>query len=119
MAAATKKRTQRSIDGPSHVDSIDLVVRKGTLVPGVEKVATSWRCCLTAHHLDPEIQTAPHIITEKQIKDSREPMRNLILHAQEELESIPFGANGDHSVLAPRLRSRNGTERVAQKGADS
>jgi hypothetical protein len=32
---------------------------------------------------------------------------------------IPFRANGDHAVLAPRLRSRNGTRRVAQKGADS
>ena len=88
MAAANKNRTQRSIDGLSHVDCIDLVVRKGTLVPGVEEVAASWRRCLTAHHLDPEIQTAPHIITEKEIKDSREPLRNVILHAQEELDRL-------------------------------
>jgi AraC-like DNA-binding protein len=88
LAATTKKRTQRSIDGPSHLDSIDLVVRKGTLVPGVEGVATSWRRCLTAHHLDPEIQAAPHIITEKEIKDSRESLHNLILHAQEELDRL-------------------------------
>ena len=51
-------------------------------------MATSWRRCLTAHHLDPEIQTAPHIITEQEIKDSREPLRNLILHAQEELDRL-------------------------------
>jgi transcriptional regulator of acetoin/glycerol metabolism len=55
---------------------------QGALVPGVEEVATSWRRCLTAHHLDPEIQGAPHIITEKEKKDSREPLRNVILHAQ-------------------------------------
>ena len=79
---------QSSIDGLSHVDCIDLVVRKGALVPGVEEVVTSWRRCLTAHHLDPEIQAAPHIITEKEIKDSREPLRNFILHAQEELDRL-------------------------------
>ena len=79
---------QSSIDGLSHVDCIDLVVRKGALVPGVEEVVASWRRCLSAHHLDPEIQAAPHIITEKEIKDSREPLRNFILHAQEELDRL-------------------------------
>ena len=51
-------------------------------------MATSWRRCLTAHHLDPEIQAAPHIITEKELRDTREPLRNLILHAQEELDRL-------------------------------
>ena len=88
MAAANKNRTQPSIDGISHVDCIDLVFRKGALVPGVEEVASSWGRCLTAHHLDPEIQAAPHIITEKELRDSREPLRNLILHAQEELDRL-------------------------------
>jgi len=88
LAAASINRTQRSIDGLSHVDCIDLVVRKDTLVTGVEEIATSWRRCLTAHHLDPEIQSAPHIITEKEIRDSREPLRNVILHAQEELDRL-------------------------------
>src|SRR6202040_3699557 len=69
-------------------DYIDLVVRKGTLIPGVEEMATSWRRCLTAHHLDPKIQAAPHIITEKELRDSRESFRNLILHAQEELDRL-------------------------------
>jgi AraC-like DNA-binding protein len=51
-------------------------------------MATSWRRCLTAHHLDPEIKAAPHIITEKEIKESREPLGNVILHAQEELDRL-------------------------------
>lgn len=88
MPAANRNRTQSSIDGLSHVDCIDLAVRKGTLVPGIEEVVTSWRRCLTAHHLDPEIQTAPHIITEREIKDFREPLRNVIFHAQEELDRL-------------------------------
>src|SRR6267142_357452 len=88
LAAANKNRTQRSISGPSHGDCIDLVFSKGALVPGVEEVATSWGRCLTAHHLDPEIQAAPHIITEKEIKDSRESLGNLIMHAHEELDRL-------------------------------
>jgi len=88
LPAANKNRTQSSINGLSHVDCIDLVFRKGALVPGVEEMATSWRRCLTEHHLDPEIQAAPHIITEKELRDSREPLRNLILHAQEELDRL-------------------------------
>jgi AraC-like DNA-binding protein len=88
LPAANKSRLQSSIDRLSHVDCIDLVVHKRTLVPGVEEVAASWQRCLTAHHLDPEIQAAPHIITEKEIKESREPLRNVILHAQEELDRL-------------------------------
>jgi AraC-like DNA-binding protein len=88
LAAANKNRLQHSFDGLSHVDYSDLIFRKGALVPGVEEVATSWRRCLTAHHLDPEIQAAPHIITEKELRDSRESLRNLILHAQEELDRL-------------------------------
>ena len=88
MAAANRNRTQLSVDGLSHIDCIDLVFRKGALVPGVEEMATSWRRCLTTHHLDPEVQAAPHIITEKELRESREPSRKLILHAQEELDRL-------------------------------
>jgi len=76
------------MDELSRVEGIDRLVCEGTLVPGVEEMADSWRRCLTAHHLNPEIQAAPHIITEKELKDSREPLRNLILHAQEELDRL-------------------------------
>lgn len=86
--AAIKIRAQASIDGPSYVDSIDLVLRKGSLVPGIEEVAASWRRCLTEHHLDPEIQASPHIITEKEMKDSREPLGNLIAQAEEEIDRL-------------------------------
>jgi AraC-like DNA-binding protein len=95
LAAESKNRTQRSIDGWSHVDCIDLVVRNDTLVTGAEEIATSWRRCLTTHRLDPQIQAAPHIITEKEIKDSREPLRNVILHAQEELDRL-------YAILGPQ-----------------
>lgn len=116
MAAASKKRTQRSIDGLSHVDCINLVVRKGTPVPGVEEMATSWGRCLTAHHLDPEVQAAPHIITEKEIRDSREPLRNLILHAQEELDRL-------YAIVGPQqyvvlLCDRDGVA-IHHRGDDS
>ena len=99
MAATNKNRTQLSIDRQSHVDSIDIVVRKETLVPGVEEIATSWRRCLTAHHLNPELQAVPHIITEKELRDSREPLRSLVLHAQEELDRLYAIVGPEYVVL--------------------
>jgi len=116
LAAANKNRTQRSIDGLSQVDCIDLVFRKGALVPGVEDVAISWRRCLTAHHLDPEIQAAPHIITEKEIKNSRELLRNLILHAQEELDRL-YAIVGPHQYVV-LLCDRDGIA-IHHRGNDS
>jgi transcriptional regulator of acetoin/glycerol metabolism len=104
LTAANRNRTQRSIDGLSHVECIDLVVRKGTLVTGAEGVATSWGRCLTAHHLDPEIQAAPHIITEKEINNSREPLRSLILHAQEELDRL-YAIVGPQQYHLDRLKN--------------
>jgi transcriptional regulator of acetoin/glycerol metabolism len=65
LAAASKNRTQPLIDGLSHVDCIDLVVRKGTLISGVWEIATSWRRLLTAHRLDSNIQAAPHITAKE------------------------------------------------------
>src|ERR1700688_1583026 len=80
----------------------DLVFRKGTLVTGVEEIATSWRRCLTAHHLDPEIQAAPHIITEKELRDSRE-----LLHAQEELDRL-YAVVGPQQYVVLLWRQRCG-----------
>jgi AraC-like DNA-binding protein len=64
------------------------VARKGALIAGAEEVADSWRRCLGAHHLDPDNRVAPHISTEKELKDSREPLHHLILHAQEEIDRL-------------------------------
>jgi len=96
LAAANKNRTQRWIDGLSHVDCIDLVVGKGTRVPGVEEIAISWRGCLTAHHRDLEIQAALHIITEKEIKDSREPLQS---HFGRSRNSIVYTPSSDHNSM--------------------
>ena len=79
-------------------------------------MATSWRRCLTAHHLDPEIQAAPHIITEKELRDSRESLRNLILHAQEELDRL-------YAIVGPQqyvvlLCDRDGVA-IYQRGGES
>jgi transcriptional regulator of acetoin/glycerol metabolism len=62
-------------------------------------MATSRRRCLTEHHLDPEIQAAPHIITDKELRDSREPLRNLILHAEEELDRLYAIVGPQQSVV--------------------
>jgi AraC-like DNA-binding protein/PAS domain-containing protein len=79
---------RRAREGLSHVDYVDLVVRKGALIAGAEPVADSWQRCLTAHHLDPENRSAPHVVTENELRASREPLHNLILDAQEEIDRL-------------------------------
>ena len=51
-------------------------------------MSDSWRRCLTAHHLDPDNRFAPLIISEQEVKAAREPLHNLILHAQEEIDRL-------------------------------
>jgi AraC-like DNA-binding protein len=88
LAAANQSRIRSVNDGLPHVDCVDLVVRKDASIPGTEEVSDSWRRCLTAHHLDPGNRAAPHIITEREIQASREPLHNLILDAQEEIDRL-------------------------------
>lgn len=96
LAAASNHRVPSSTEepshvdclGPAHVDCVDLVVREGVLIPGTEEVADSWRRCLTVDHLDPDNRVPPQIVTESEIKISREPLHNLILRAQEEIDRL-------------------------------
>jgi transcriptional regulator of acetoin/glycerol metabolism len=85
---ATKNRRRLATHDLSHLDYIDLVVHKGVLIAGAERVADSWQRCLTAHHLDPESRSAPHVITESELRVSREPLHNLIVDAQEEIDRL-------------------------------
>ena len=85
---STETLTYADCVGPAHAECVDVVVREGLLIPGTEDVADSWRRCLTANHLDPDNRLSPQIITEREIKVSSEPLHNLILHAQEEIDRL-------------------------------
>lgn len=88
MRTAPERRTQREPRGLFHVDQIESVVRGARIVPGAEDVADSWRRCTVGYHLNPSSRSAPHILTESELRISREPVSRVISYAQEELDRL-------------------------------
>ena len=89
---ATSAKTQRCIDhsaeGMSHVEHIEAVVGGGGLISVGEEVSDSWRRCTGSYRIDPNTRTAPYIITENEIRASREPIVDIIVRAQEEIDRL-------------------------------
>src|SRR5881296_3091596 len=52
------------------------------------QVFQSWRRSAIDHHINPDSRVSPHIITESELKTSREPLDNIIFQAQEEMDRL-------------------------------
>src|SRR5262245_42164702 len=48
----------------------------------------SWRRCTAAHHLDPNVASAPNILTERELAGRREAFNLIPLLAQEEIDRL-------------------------------
>src|SRR5262245_37327464 len=48
----------------------------------------SWRRCTAAHHLDPNVASAPNILTERELAVRREAFHTIPLLAQEEIDRL-------------------------------
>jgi AraC-like DNA-binding protein len=72
----------------SHVEQIESVIDGAGTVSAAEEVADSWKRCTVGFHLDPSSQTAPHILTEGELRASREPVGKILSYAQEELDRL-------------------------------
>src|SRR5262249_11171193 len=51
-------------------------------------VTRSWRRCTAEHHLDPNIASAPNILTEREVADRREAFNLIPTLAQEEIDRL-------------------------------
>src|SRR5262245_37976961 len=71
-----------------HPDQIESVLDCGLQDFRGGQVSESWRRSAVDHRIDPESQASPSIITERELKISREPLENLILQAREEMDLI-------------------------------
>jgi AraC-like DNA-binding protein len=87
-SAKTQRYIARSMEGLSHLDRIEAVVGSEGLTSVVEEVSDSWRRCTGKYRIDPNTRTAPYIITESEIKASREPVDDIIVAAQEEIDRL-------------------------------
>jgi AraC-like DNA-binding protein len=72
----------------SHVGQIESVVQGTGIFSGTEEVADSWKRCTLGYHLNPSSRSAPHILTENELRVSREPIGKVISYAQEELDRL-------------------------------
>ena len=100
VATAAKHRLGHTTRELSHVDQIESVVRGECLVSGAEEVAESWRRSTIEHHIDASSRSAPHILTESELRVSSEPVANIIASAQEEINRLhAIVGQADYVVL--------------------
>lgn len=88
MATALKDQTGYASTGLFPVDRLESVVKGGGPISGAEELSDSWRRCTAEHRIDPKTRAAPHIITESEIRASREPVGDIIFRAQEEINRL-------------------------------
>jgi AraC-like DNA-binding protein len=65
----------------AHVERVLMIAEGQPPESSDGEVATSWQRSANAHHLDPASSEPPRILTSSELKDLREPLANLIIHA--------------------------------------
>jgi len=51
-------------------------------------LSNSWNRCLVDYHVDPQSGTAPNVVTQTELKASKEPVRDVIEQAREEIDRL-------------------------------
>src|SRR5215471_16152019 len=86
---ASSVRSVRSIEMPArHAESVYSVARGDAPEPGIEEVSSSWQRSANKHAVDPDSIQAPRILTSRELNELREPLHELILSAQEEIDRL-------------------------------
>ena len=71
-----------------HAEGVYLVAQGDTLVRGADEVSTSWKRSANKHGVNPDSSEAPRILTSHELREIREPLDQLILSAQEEIDRL-------------------------------
>jgi AraC-like DNA-binding protein len=88
MATAAKLRIVHRTTESRHLDQIESVVQGGGPTSDLEDVSASWRRCTAELLVNPDSRAAPHIITDSELRVSREPLGKAIVYAQEEIDRL-------------------------------
>src|SRR6202030_368920 len=72
----------------SHEERIELVAEGGSESFQPEAIDDSWRRCLRDLHVDPTSSSVPHLLTESELRISREPLHRFLPQAQEEIDRL-------------------------------
>ena len=93
QTASANWRVARSVSAAHHVEAVAAVVhgessQSESSSIEVEAVSSSWRRSAQAHHVNPESRETPRILTESSLRSSIEPIENVVLAAQTELDRL-------------------------------
>jgi transcriptional regulator of acetoin/glycerol metabolism/AraC-like DNA-binding protein len=72
----------------SHAEHVLLIAQGDTSASGIEEVSTSWQRSANKHGVDPDSSEAPRILTSHEIKQLQEPLDELIVSAQEQIDRL-------------------------------
>src|SRR5262247_269767 len=86
---AISERSAGPLDaGARHAEQVHSVAEGATPPSGVEDVSRSWQRSANRHGVDPGDSRAPNILTSGELKNFRQPLDELILSAQEEIDQL-------------------------------
>ena len=99
MAKTAERPSGQRGERLSHVDLIHSVAEGGSVPSEPVEVIDSWRRCTVEHHINPERRTTPHIITESELRASRERLGKILDLAQEEIDRLYAIVCQEHYVV--------------------
>src|SRR5215471_10743961 len=88
MNTAAQLRGDPSIVDVPHEDRIELVADGASESFQPKAIDDSWRRCLLGFHVDARSSSVPHVLTERELRISREPLGSFLLQAQEEIDRL-------------------------------
>src|SRR5215468_3836703 len=88
MNTAAWLRGDPSIVDVPHEDRIELVADGASESFQPKAIDDSWRRCLLGFHVDARSSSVPHVLTERELRISREPLGSFLLQAQEEIDRL-------------------------------
>jgi AraC-like DNA-binding protein len=88
MATAAQHHLGRSSKKLSHGDCVDSVVNRESLLSEPKEISDSWRRCQVDYRVDAKSRSTPHVVTQGELKVSREPVANILVQAQDEMDRL-------------------------------
>jgi transcriptional regulator of acetoin/glycerol metabolism/AraC-like DNA-binding protein len=88
MTTVAQLRADPSPANVSHDERIELVADGASESLQPEPIDDSWRRCLRDFRVDPKSSSVPHLLTERELRISREPLHSFLVQAQEEIDRL-------------------------------
>jgi AraC-like DNA-binding protein len=88
MATAPQRVIDNTVERLSHGDRVELNVNSENLFSEREEIFGSWRRSLLDYRVDVRNVSPPQVITQNELKVFREPLENILIQAQEEIDRL-------------------------------